>query len=105
LALFDGLDEHGGREQRIVSARIEPCNAASQQHRLQLPAMQVFEIDVGDFELAAPGGLQRPGDFHDLVVVDVETGLREARSRLLRFFFYRHYPAIAVELDDAVALR
>ena len=50
LPLFDGLDERGRLEQRVVCARVEPGDAAAQGLDVQCVAAQVLAIDVGDYQ-------------------------------------------------------
>ena len=72
---------------------------------VQLAALEVGAVDVGDLELAARRRLQPRGDVDDLVVVEVEAG-----DRLVRAAAAPASPRCAtarpsrVELDDAVAL-
>src|SRR6478672_12946995 len=53
LTLLDGLNVAGGLHQRFVGAGVEPGDAARQLLDVQLSAVEIGPIDVGDLELAA----------------------------------------------------
>lgn len=53
LALFDGFDVVGGLDEGFGGAGVEPGEAAAEAFDAELVAMEVFAIDVGDFEFAA----------------------------------------------------
>src|SRR5262245_36657529 len=72
LALLDRLDEVRRLEQRLVSAGVEPRDAATEPDHVELAGAQVLAVDVGDLELAARGRLERLGDRDHAVVVEVE---------------------------------
>src|SRR5262245_46088110 len=73
-ALLDRLDVIRRLYQRFVRAGIEPRDATSQLFDVQLLSFEVRAIDIGDFELAASGWLQLPGDVDHLVVVEIQPG-------------------------------
>ena len=74
LPLFDRLDVVGRLQQRLVRAGVEPRDAARQLLDVQLSALEVRAVDVGDLELAARRRLQAGGDVEHLVVVEVQPG-------------------------------
>src|SRR5687768_10575363 len=53
LPLFDALHEVARMEQGFIRARIEPRDSAPETFDVQLAALQVGAIHVGDLELAA----------------------------------------------------
>jgi len=59
-------------------------------------------IDVGDLIFAARAGPQRLRDLDDIVVVEVEAGDGEIRTRLRGLLRQRDGPALLVELHHAV---
>ena len=48
-----------GLEQRVVRAGVEPGEAAAHDLDVELAALEVDAVDVGDLELAARRGLER----------------------------------------------
>jgi hypothetical protein len=81
LPLLDGLDKAGSFLQRLVRPGVEPCHAASHELQVQVAALHVREVDVGDLELAARRRLQRARDVHHVGVVEVEAGHGVMRLR------------------------
>src|SRR5262245_14598070 len=73
LPTLDRLDEVGCLEQRLMRTGVEPGIAAAERYDLQLALPQVLEIDVGNLELAARGGLELRGDVDNVVVVEIES--------------------------------
>src|SRR4051812_8896196 len=53
LAVDECLQEGARLEQRIVRARVEPRRAAAELHQIELPALEIHAVDVGDLQLAA----------------------------------------------------
>ena len=51
-------DEFGRLEQRIVRAGVEPGEAAAEHLDVQLAALEIDAVDVGDLQFAARRGLQ-----------------------------------------------
>src|SRR6266496_3427567 len=74
LTLFDRRDVGCGLQQRLRRTGIEPGDAASQSDDLQVVALEVRAIDVGDLQLATPRGPQPLCDVEHTVVVEVEPG-------------------------------
>ena len=68
-----------------MGAGVEPGEAAAQQLDLQLAALEIAVVDVGDLELAARRRLEAGGDVEDAVVVEIEAGDGVVRRRLLGF--------------------
>jgi hypothetical protein len=56
LALLDGLDELTGLHQGLVGAGIEPGGAAADAAQVQLAALEIAVVEVGDLQLAARRG-------------------------------------------------
>ena len=75
---FDRFDEVRRLQQRVVRAGVEPGEAAAEELDVQLPALEIVAVDVGDLQLAAGRGLQAGGDVDDLVVVEIQA--RSPRS-------------------------
>ena len=87
-----------------MGAGVEPGRAAPELEDVQVAALEVDPVDVGDLELAPGRGLEVLGDLDHLGVVEVEARDREARAGLLRLLLYGEDLARGVELDHAVAL-
>ena len=88
-----------------MRAGIEPGHAATHVNDFQLPPGQIGTIHVGNFQLAARGRFEIPGDIDDLVVVEVKSGHGIPRFWLRRFFLDGQRLAVLVELDDTIAFR
>src|SRR6266852_4964334 len=85
-----------------MSASIQPCHASSHHHHLQLPALQVHLIYIRDLQFAAGGRLQRAGNLHHIVVVEIEPGHCISRLGLLRLLLQSDSLSRAIELDHAI---
>src|SRR5262245_56303530 len=68
LPLLDGLDERRGLQERLVSAGVEPGDAAAQLLDVQRASGEVRGVGVGDLELAPRRGPERGRDVDDAVV-------------------------------------
>ena len=77
LPLLNRVNVIGCLHERVVRAGIEPRDAARQLLHVQLPALQIRAVHVGDLELAARRRLEARRDVDDLVVVEVQAGHRE----------------------------
>ena len=55
-----------------MRAGIEPSRAASEEFHVQLTALEVEAVQVGNFEFAAPGRLQAAGQRDDLGVIEIQ---------------------------------
>src|SRR5579862_1573445 len=104
LPRLDGLDEVGCCQERGVSARVGPGDAAPQDLDMELFALEVGAIDVGDLELTARGGLQLAGNPHAPVVVEVESRDGVVRAGHRRLLLEADGAPSVVELDDTIAL-
>src|SRR4029077_12873192 len=92
-------------EQRRGGACVEPRHAAAQELHVQLIAVEIKQIQICDFELAACRWPQRATKIDNLIVVNVEPGHSEMALRLLGFFFKANSFAFGVELNHAITLR
>ena len=105
LPVFDRGDVVARLEQRRGRAGIEPGHAAAEQFHVQLAALEVAKIEIGDLQLFARGRLQTARKIDSLLVINVKTGHGEMALRLFRFFLDADCFAIGAELDHAVTLR
>ncbi len=64
----------GGIRHLVERPGVEPGGAAGQDLDLELAALEVFAVDVGDLVLAASAGSQVAGDLDHIVVVEVQPG-------------------------------
>ena len=71
------MDVIGRLHQRVVRAGIEPRDAAPELFDVELSALEVGAIHIGDLELAARGRLEPTGNVNDLIVIEVQPGDRE----------------------------
>src|SRR3712207_503804 len=105
LPLFDGLDEVGGLLEGLVGSRIQPGHPSAQDLDPQPAPLEVLDVDVGYLQFAPRRRLEILGYIQHLVVVEVEPRDRVVGSGSFGLLFYAHDPAVALELDHAVALR
>src|SRR5205814_941264 len=71
---------------------------------VELAALEVRAVDVGDLELAARRGLEARGDLQHAVVVEIETHDGVARARALRLLLDSRCFSFCIECNDAIAL-
>ena len=105
LAEFERLDELRRRQQGIIRARVQPGNAAAQARDPQLASAEIFEIHVGDLDLASGRRLQPLGDPDDVGIVEIQPGDGPIRLRNAGLLLETERTPLAVELDNAVTLR
>src|SRR5262245_16268463 len=103
LAGLDRLDKRGCLHQRLMSSRIEPCDAASQQLDVEAAVPQVAEIDVGDFIFAASGSAQPSCDIDDVTRITVEARDSVTRLRDCGFLLDADCFPGGIELHHAIA--
>ena len=72
--MLDGLHEGARLVKGVMSARIQPGEAAAQPGDSQITAFHVGDVDVGDLEFAAGRGLHLGGNIDDVLIVEIETG-------------------------------
>src|SRR5262249_55500742 len=94
-----------GLEQSSGSASIEPRHAAAEQLHVQLIALKIKQIQIGDLELAARRRTQSATKIDNLIVTNIKPWHGEMALRLLRFFFETDGFTIGVEFDNAITFR
>src|SRR3981081_1328074 len=90
-----------------MRARVEPGHASAHHVDVELIALKIHAVDVGDFEFAALRGFEARGNFHDQIIVKIKSGESVTRFRLLWFRFNAERLrrlSMRIELDDAVPL-
>src|SRR5216684_9128091 len=87
-----------------MRARVEPGRASAHHADVELIALEIHAVDVGDFKFAALRRLETRGNLDDLPIVKIKAGDRVTGFRLLRFLLNAERLAVWVELDNAVAL-
>ena len=103
--MLDGLHVLRGFQQAVVGAGVEPGETATEALDIQVAALEVGIVDVGDLQLAAWRGLDRLGDLDHVVVIEVQTCHGVAGLRLGWLFLDGKRLAGLVEIDHAEALR
>ena len=68
---------------------------------MELTTAHIFDVDVGDFQLAACGRLQIASDVHNAVIIEVQTGDNVVGFRITRLFLDGYRTAFVVKLDYA----
>src|ERR1700687_1219244 len=90
-----------------MRARVEPCCASAHHADVELIALEIHAVDVGDFEFTALRRFEARGNFDDLIIIKIKSGDSVARFWVLRFLFNTERLwrlSMRIELDDAVAL-
>ncbi|MOA42678.1 hypothetical protein D3C78_1647480 [compost metagenome] len=87
LALFNGMHEMTGFQQRVMGTGIEPGETTTQHFYIECLPLQVSAVDVGDFQLATVGRFDALGNLDNIVVVEVQAGYRIVGFWLQRFLF------------------
>ena len=105
LAFLQGLNEQGSVHQSFVRSGIEPGRTPAHHADIELFALQIRAVDIGDFKFAALRRLEPRGNFDHLPIVKIKSRNRVARFRTLRFFFNAERLALRIELNHAVPLR
>src|SRR5262249_55934675 len=96
LPRFDGFNECGGLDEGFRRARIEPGKTATEYLDAQLPAGEIFPVDVGYLEFTACGWLEILRDLNHLVVVEVQSRDGEMRLGSRRLFLERIRSALVI---------
>src|SRR6185436_2100490 len=66
---------------------------------------EIGPVDVGNLKLSSVRRLDRPGDFHNVTIIEVEAGHRPVGLGVLWLFFYFSDPVgVWVERDDTIPL-
>ena len=69
LTLLQDLDEMAGFDQRGMRAGIEPGKAAAEHLHIEIAAIEIGLVDVGDLDLAARRRLDAGCDLDNVVVI------------------------------------
>ena len=88
-----------------MRAGVQPGKTAPEELDGQCAILKVHLVDGGDFQLAALGRLDPFGILRHLAIVEIETGDRPVRLRLLRLLFQRQRAEVVIKLHHAKALR
>jgi len=99
-------DELAGAEEAFEGAGVGP--PAFEGFAGEVAAVEVVVVDVGDFEFTSAAGLEVFADFEGVAVVEVDACHSHVAGRLFGLFdeaFDFAFAGVAVELDDAEALR
>src|ERR1700686_5605001 len=89
-----------------MGAGIEPRHASAHHADVELIALEIHAVNVGDFEFAAFRGFEARGNLDDLTIVKIKSGNCIAGFRLLRLLFNAERLwrlSMGIELNDAVA--
>jgi hypothetical protein len=104
LAIFDDGDELPGFEEGIVGAGVEPRSAAAEEFDVEVAALEIEAVEIGDLEFAALRGLEAAGERDDIGVVKIDAGNRVVGLGLERFFLEGNDATVGRKFNDAVAL-
>src|SRR6185312_6213105 len=74
LPLFEDLHEVAGFYQGFVGPGVKPGETAAEYLDIEVAALEIAPVDVGDLQLATGRRLQRGGDVKHVVVVEVKSG-------------------------------
>src|SRR6266478_6694650 len=88
-----------------MCAHIEPGDAAPKNLHTKLALLEIFHVEVCDFQLASRGRLQRSSQIHYLSVVKIKTSHSIRGLGFGRLFFDAKCAPAVVELHHAITLR
>ena len=74
LAVLDDGDELAGFKEGVVRAGVESGGAAAEDFDVEVAALEVEPVEIGDFEFAAFGRLEAAGESDDIGVVEIDAG-------------------------------
>src|SRR4029079_19004891 len=103
LAAFESADKRGGLKQAVGRSRVEPGIAAAHDFDAKLASIEIGAVDVGDFKLSTPGGLDARGNVDHPLIIKIEAGHGPVRPGLGGLLLYAECPHPIVEFDDAIA--
>src|SRR5260370_7932804 len=83
---------------------VKPGRASGHHADVELTALEIHAVNVGDFKFAAFRRLETRGNFDDLTIVKIKSGNGVTGFRLLRFLFNAERLPVRIELDDAITL-
>ena len=69
--MFNCGDEITGFEKALVGSGIQPGDAAAEKFDLEFSALQVFPVDIRDFQFTPRGGFEILRNLHNGIVVEV----------------------------------
>ena len=83
-------------------AGIEPCKASAQRLHHQRPSAQIFVVDRSDFDLTSCRRLYVAGNFHNVVIIKIQSGNCVVALGMLRFFLDGKRFAVFIEFHHAI---
>ena len=85
-----------------MGAGVEPCDTPSESFHVEVPGLEVFNVDVGDFEFSPNRRLKSRCDVEDAVIVEIESGDGIVGPGVLGFFLNGDGLPLLVEFNNAV---
>lgn len=105
LPVFNGFDEIGSFDQRLVRARVQPGITPAHHLDRQGIALQVQPVDVGDLQFTPCRRLEVCRHVDHGMVVKIQTRHRVVGLRFGRLFLQRDGMSLAVKSHHAVTSR
>src|SRR5579871_5497293 len=87
-----------------MGPRVEPGIASTEPHDMNIAALQVPLVEIGDLKLAACRWLQLSRHFDGTSVIKIEPGHGIVRCRRLRLLNDPEWPVFGVKLNNPIAL-
>jgi len=103
--MFDGSNKIACFQEAFMGSRVKPCHAAAEELHFEFVLIQVYAVQVRDFQFASGGWLQVLGNLHDVAVVKIETDDGVVGLVLGRFLFQADGLSGFIEGYNAVTLR
>ncbi|MNT57316.1 hypothetical protein D3C72_1946780 [compost metagenome] len=87
-----------------MGTSVQPREASTQYTDMQIAALQVSVVDVGNFEFTTMGRLHLLRDPHHIVVVEIKAGDGVIGFRMQGLFFDRNGFTIVIKLNHTKTL-
>src|SRR5256885_14389303 len=100
--MLDRRDVIACLEQARRCSSVKPGDATPELFYPKFAPLEVLQIQICDFDLAAPGRFQLAAKFHHSIVENVKSGHRELASWMLRFFLEADRLAGTVEFHHSI---
>src|SRR5260370_33353357 len=78
---------------------VKPGRASAHHADVELTALEIHAVNVGDFKFAAVRRLETRGNFDDLTIVKIKSGNGVTGFRVLRVLFNAQRPPVRLEVD------
>src|SRR5262245_30521712 len=100
--MLDRADKLRGLQEAVMGPGIEPGITAAKFDYVKFALFEIAAVDVGDLQFPARGRTQACGDIENGIVIEIESGDRPIREKLVRFFDNIDRLLCLIELQDTI---